>query len=569
MIHSTAECSYYSTSLKTYDLPPFSKEMQRWLKRMNDTFSTSDETQDNILFEFLDYFGTHIPAKVVYGATHTFENKLTSSSYRNLSSQSTSVDAQASFAGLFSIGGGVSWSESTKQMVSRFQSLTETTTKTLGSPPPKGGDATSWVQSVQSSPAPIQYDLILVSQLFTDDLMKSFMSEQTVQKIQRNFEQVELEYCRHLSSTKYPYVVCEAKLEQKYLNSTRVVLKSFTANSAGGVVASYPGVTIEQCSQKCTEIAGCVTIVMSGSTCTLLRESTQSDNSSLVIKPADGYTTIILQEHLVHNTRLFGYRFDQTAVRGDKYKISHEQNDFELISDRCGDFCSVTDSCQAFEVSNNTIDSFNCVLYEKLGVTFWTHVPQYDFETTLLALAPQIQSIPNRQVEVDLTMVSTLGGQFEGQPGCGSSDCCNMTCLYNSLCLASAFNTDKKMCYHLALVSSEFYANQTSPTAPYEVIVYPERVVDTMFRITGYSFPDARFAQVYSVYSSDECARKCAVNARCTVASWAGKTSGTCVLHDDITLRLSKQVTDRDAVLLFPSLNDRIKASKYQSQNTH
>ena len=56
-------------------------------------------------------------------------------------------------------------------------------------------------------------------------------------------------------------------------------------------------------------------------------------------------------------------------------KFHLAENSCNNLSDMCGKFCQVVNSCRAYEVSNYTQDSYNCVLFEKLGKTFWDNVP--------------------------------------------------------------------------------------------------------------------------------------------------------------------------------------------------
>ena len=73
--------------------------------------------------------------------------------------------------------------------------------------------------------------------------------------------------------------------------------------------------------------------------------------------------------------------------------------------------------------------------------------------------------------------------------------------------------------------------------------------------INGYSFPDVRLSEFYSVYSSDECVDICAASARCTAASWSGEGTGICVLQDNESIKLSNRVAKADAALVFPTLS--------------
>lgn len=102
IVLSNAECHYYSTSLNIYSLPPFSKEVVSWLEKFNNTIGS--QAQYELILTFMDYFGTHVPVKMIYGASYTNVDKLTNENYKSLEQKgSPSVNTQASFASLFSI----------------------------------------------------------------------------------------------------------------------------------------------------------------------------------------------------------------------------------------------------------------------------------------------------------------------------------------------------------------------------------------------------------------------------------------------------------------------------------
>ena len=122
LIHSASQCRYFSTRLNLCNPPPFSDAMIYWLEMSNKTYSSLNDPEGNALLQFYDLFGTHVTSKVVYGASLTFESKLTSENYASLSSNDFSVQAQANYSGFFSVGGGLSLSESQGSAVSDFQS---------------------------------------------------------------------------------------------------------------------------------------------------------------------------------------------------------------------------------------------------------------------------------------------------------------------------------------------------------------------------------------------------------------------------------------------------------------
>ena len=59
IIFSTADCKYYFSKLNELELPQFSTEMMEWLTRLNKSISATDTVDDNLLYDFVEYFGTH------------------------------------------------------------------------------------------------------------------------------------------------------------------------------------------------------------------------------------------------------------------------------------------------------------------------------------------------------------------------------------------------------------------------------------------------------------------------------------------------------------------------------
>ena len=94
-IVSTADCFYYSTKLKMSRLPKFSQEMLVWLDKLNTSFSSFTPMSTSLLYE---YFGTHFPTKVSYGASFTMIDKLTNSAFNPLEKNNENINALASLS---------------------------------------------------------------------------------------------------------------------------------------------------------------------------------------------------------------------------------------------------------------------------------------------------------------------------------------------------------------------------------------------------------------------------------------------------------------------------------------
>ena len=82
------------------------------------------------------------------------QHKVSQTKYKELREKSISVEAQASYSGKFSVGGGFSLHSEQRSAASTFQRSVETNTITVGAAPPSNGDALTWVSSVQENPVP-------------------------------------------------------------------------------------------------------------------------------------------------------------------------------------------------------------------------------------------------------------------------------------------------------------------------------------------------------------------------------------------------------------------------------
>ena len=151
--------------------------------------------------------------------------------------------------------------------------------------------------------------------------------------------------------------------------------------------------------------------------------------------------------------------------------------------------------------------------------------------------------------------MSKLKKKFKDQSGCSTENCCNIACLHDYYCLVSAFDRFNDKCYHLHIIPTGFTSIINSVTYPFDISVFPDRIPNGNVMINGYSFPDVRLSEFYSVYSSDECVDICAASARCTAASWSGEGTGICVLQDNESIKLSNRVAKADAALVFPTLS--------------
>ena len=166
-IISQAQCRYYFSKLDATDPPPFHPGFVSWAKKL----ASSDSSQDDLV-QFIEYFGTHYASEITFGARFMKQHKVSQTKYETLREKDVSVEAQASYSGLFSVGGGFSLNSKQRSAASNFQESVETSTITVGAAPPSNGDAMTWASSVQENPVPTKYSLSPVYDLFTERFAK-------------------------------------------------------------------------------------------------------------------------------------------------------------------------------------------------------------------------------------------------------------------------------------------------------------------------------------------------------------------------------------------------------------
>ena len=162
-IISQAQCRYYFSKISVTDPPPFHPGFVSWVKRL-----VSFGASPHDIIEFIKYYGTHYVSEVTFGARFIQKHKVNQTKYKELRNKKISVEAQASYSGLFSVGGGLSMDSEQRSAASNFQKSVETSTVTVGAAPPSNGDALTWASSVQDNRIPIKYSLSAIHDLSTE-----------------------------------------------------------------------------------------------------------------------------------------------------------------------------------------------------------------------------------------------------------------------------------------------------------------------------------------------------------------------------------------------------------------
>ena len=202
---SQAECQNYYSMIDLSNPPPFDAGFLAKAKTLADP-----KVSDEAVLEFIQYYGTHFFAEVTFGAKFVQHHKISQKTYESLSKSKISVEAQASYSGLFSIGGGFSLDKEQSEAASNFTKSVETTTYTVGSTPPSNGDAMTWAASVDQNPVPMLYSLSSIDILFTEPFAKNLPTFFDYNAVRQKLTNASHIYCGALKKQRM-VLSCEAR----------------------------------------------------------------------------------------------------------------------------------------------------------------------------------------------------------------------------------------------------------------------------------------------------------------------------------------------------------------------
>ena len=144
-----AECSLYTVIVNEDYPPPFHFDFQRAVANLLNATGSRDE----LIRSFVEDFGTHVAFRMTLGARFGQQSELSASYVQSQSQQDIKAGAKASaFNAINAEASFLSDIEQGEQFAgnSSSQSLF-----TMGSVPPKNGDATTWASKGIHDPAPI------------------------------------------------------------------------------------------------------------------------------------------------------------------------------------------------------------------------------------------------------------------------------------------------------------------------------------------------------------------------------------------------------------------------------
>jgi hypothetical protein len=333
-IISTAKCEFYFSKIKVTKLPDFSSNFIYWVNRLN----ASNETE--VYMNFFDYFGTHFLKQVTFGASYTFQHKMSSQSYKDALSKGIDIESSASYSGRFSLSGGFTLEESEQQLASNFNKLVMTKTITKGAPPPANGDAMTWASTIKDNPVPIKYTLTPIANLFTARHMASL--NVNFEQISENLKNYLHDYCKYLQR-KGLLDSCEYESVQIVLKSTRLWIHDKTTQ-----VHHF-----SDCIYECMETIDCLAVTFLKKepgyiTCHIFTKGTMKGTFD------ERWETILFRQ--------FGKTLElrDTAIRGEfrygSMPRAHSENE-------CLKRCTTDTFCTAFSFSTRSDKRRNCELF--------------------------------------------------------------------------------------------------------------------------------------------------------------------------------------------------------------
>ena len=531
LILSTASCKYYFAKLNELDLPEFSPELLQWIDRMHKSIDARGVIDDSLVYDFVNYFGTHFPSDMVYGARFTYENKITSSNYKTMSSSELSVEVQASYSGLFSVGGGFGLSSSQQQAASNFSEKSETSTISIGAPPPYTGDAMTWASTVKDTPVPVQFNLIPIYELFDDRRLnvQSHFSAETNQIIRDKIAGIASKYCRKLLSE---------GVEVQCNDDSVIKIEDYAMRYVGIVGGHALNTTLDECISECMKRKDCVMTTVfpddheqtrQGNRCIL----DDDDERRRYMLSCPGCQSFIMPNSLHRAMGLRNLRYDSSVNRLNKMMIKGTES-YDQILEFCSIVCSSDPRCVGFEVSTATYYNYNCATYSEHTSKF-VYADDYDFETQIM---PDLAK-RNYQEDYLNDMIITMHGlttKTEPQHGY-ATDVCNEVCSSNFNCLMSATISDSQTsCINRNNEQNSgyisFFASQNATTTIYTEralggwvnISLPHDISDSLGSLNSYNH-----SWMSAAKTADECGRACSEDVLCRFSSW--KSTGHCEVY--------------------------------------
>ena len=333
-INSEAKCDYYLSMIDEIQPPSLTKSflmMARTIKTESD------------VFRLFDYYGTHYLKQVTFGARLVYENKMSKQSFKSLSAKSYSVTASASYSGLVRVEGSAGLSESERKQAGEFRSKVETSTISVGAPPPPSGGTNRWASEVKENPVPTKYVMAGIEELFTKKFMQgNGIDYDTVHKL---VNQSKVKYCGHLQKQG---IVDSCKPIEGYIKFLNVRFGTTQYNRVNGDERS--------CIKTCTQDSKCIAVNqdVGGNKCDMFK----SGGEHSLLK-ANNYNLVLFIDRLNINDGKLKIR---NAALNVQARADHQNyNDIE-----CEKKCMEDKKCIVFSYLRT---GGKCGLYQQLSIT--------------------------------------------------------------------------------------------------------------------------------------------------------------------------------------------------------
>ena len=567
LIISTARCKYYFAKLNYLDLPEFSPEVMEWIGRMNHSLATRGVIDDTLVFNFVDYFGTHVPSEMVYGARFTYESKVTSSNYNKMSSSEISVEVKASYSGVISVGGGTELTKSQQDAATEFREKSVTSTISVGAPPPIDGNAMTWASTVKDTPVPVEFDLIPIYELFDNrkfSLRQHFGSE-TSRMIRNKIIEIASKYCR-MSLAKGVDVQCD--------DDSVIKIDNYAIDTTGLPTDGTKSLnlTIDQCIATCTQRKTCAMITVypenhtetnQGHRCSLY----DNEEERIGMNVCQSCKSFILPNGLISAMMFKSLTYPSSVSRNNKMDVGNSYT-YEQIKQFCSVVCSTDPRCTGFEISDQTQFTYNCATYSEHNSNF-EYAKPFQFETYIM---PELAKREFREKNLLNNNLTIHGLKLEfGLSIMLPRDPCLKNCKSNFNCLVSSLTVNRSMCIHVmndhntGIMSVKednrsqlvIFTGHSNPEG-WVNISLPHVYIDKANKTSGLK------SAIKDRTTMNDCGAYCTEDILCRFVFW--DTNRVCVKFTSASLKDHQSIIiheygtdDKNAILMIPNLRTKMR----------
>ena len=330
-INSEAKCDYYLSMIDEIQPPSLSESFLMMAMSIK---------SDKDVFKLFDYYGTHYLKQVTFGARLVYENKMSKSNFKSLSESSYSVTASASYSGIVRVEGSMSLNAEEQRQAEAFREKAETSTISVGAPPPANGSTTEWASEVKENPVPTKYIMAGIEELFTKKFMEgSGVDYNTIHNL---INHSKVKYCQHLKNNG---VIDSCKSIESYTKFHNLKLTGKQFNSINGDERS--------CIKSCMEERKCIAINQVGNKCEMFQDGEYS------LRHAHRNTMVLFIDRLNIND-------GKLKIKNAAIKVQARADYQNYNAVECEKKCNADRKCIVF--SSSTTDK-KCKLYQQLAIT--------------------------------------------------------------------------------------------------------------------------------------------------------------------------------------------------------